>query len=68
MQKVLHQTISHNFSLVGYVSDCIVKFFVICEVLKAQGMLIVSFEQKESPLTFVASNEGCFNEESVQLV
>lgn len=31
-------------------------------------MLIVSFEQKESPFTFVASNEGCFNEESVQLV
>lgn len=31
-------------------------------------MLIVSFAQKESPFTFVASNEGCFNEESVQLV
>lgn len=28
-------------------------------------MLIVYFEQKELPLTFVASNEGCFNEESV---
>lgn len=31
-------------------------------------MLIVYFEQKGLPLTFVASNEGCFNEESVQLV
>jgi len=29
MQKVLHQAVSHNFSLVGYVSDCIVQFFVI---------------------------------------
>lgn len=31
-------------------------------------MLIVSFEEKESPPTFVASHEGCVNEESVQLV